>query len=213
MHTKTTRFPLAVLLVFVGIGLVGCDSDPASDDGFPDPETVLVEDLAADPFVGVDAMGRPVGTGQFTFYSLRENREVPASDSASTAWDVAFRGTTILINGGTSGPGAGAAQVMEGVFEAMTEAPADGWQQDGANGPAIPAGSEQGWYNYNPAAMVVTPIPGRVLLIRTADGRYAKIRILSYYQGAPETPTFESEARYYTFEYVFQPDGSRSLEV
>ena len=212
MHTTLSRLPLYALLVFVGVGLVGCDSDPASDDGFPDPETVLVEDLAADPFVGVDDIGRPVGTGAFTFYSLRENSEVPSSDSASTAWDVAFRGTTILVNGGASGPGAGAAQVMEGVFEEMTEAPAGGWQQDSDTGLAIPASSGQGWYNYNPDAMVVTPIPGRVLLIRTADGRYAKIRILSYYKGSPETPTFESEARYYTFEYVFQPDGSRSLQ-
>ena len=52
-----------------------------------------------------------------------------------------------------------------------------------------------------------------VLVIRTADGTYAKVRILSYYKGAPETPDVATdEARYYTFEFRHQPDGSRVLE-
>ncbi len=137
---------------------------------------------------------------------------VPGADSASTQWDVAFRGTDILINGGTSGPGNGGAQLLEGIFEDITEAPMGGWAVDGSEGPAIPAGSGTGWYNYNPAAMVVTPFPGKVLLIRTADGLYAKMRIISYYKGAPEVPTIDSEARYVTFEYLLQPDGSRMLQ-
>ena len=35
---------------------------------------------------------------------------VRAADSTGTAWDLGFRGTTIIVNGGTSGPGAGTAQ-------------------------------------------------------------------------------------------------------
>jgi len=200
---------MTALLLLLG---TGCDSDPAAEDIFPPPEVTLVEDLEADPFVGFAPDGRPVGTGRFTFFNLRDNHMMAAADSASTDWDVAFRGTTILINGGTSGPGQGAAQVVDGVFEEITEAPADGWQVDGAQGPAILDGSGNGWYNYNPAQMTVSPIPGRVILIRTADGRYAKVRVLSYYKGRPATPSADSEARYYTFEYVIQADGSRVLE-
>ena len=153
----------------------------------------------------------PVGTGRYTFFSLRESREVASADSATTEWDIALQGTNILINSGTSGPGQGAAQIVDGIFEEILEAPSTDWSVDGETGPAILPGSGIGWYNYNPAAQTVTPIPGRVLHVKTADGKYAKIRIVSYYQGAPETPTAESTARYYTLDYVFQPDGSRQF--
>ena len=90
--------------------------------------------------------------------------------------------------------------------------PESGWVQDSESGPAIPFGSGNGWYNYNPAAMVLSPFPGRVLLFRTADGLYAKMRIISYYRGAPDAPDQDSEARYITFEYMIQEDGTRSFE-
>lgn len=35
---------------------------------------------------------------------------------------------------------------------------------------------------------LVTPIPRKVLVFRTRDGRYAKVEILSYYQNAPSNP-------------------------
>lgn len=205
----TRLFRFTALLGLIGV-LAACDNADPID--VPDPIVAdVVEDLPADPIVGFDpTTGQPVGTGRFTFYSLREGEVV--EDSASTAWDLAFRGTTILVNGGTSGPGEGAALVVTGTFEDVTEAPADGYATDGAEGNAIPTGSGNGWYNYNPQLNLVTPIPGRVLIIKTADGRYAKVRIVSYYEGAPETPDpTTDEARYYTFEYVLQPDGGRSF--
>ena len=99
-----------------------------------------------------------------------------------------------------------------GAFEEVMEAPAEGYATDSEAGNAIPTGSGNGWYNYNGQLNLITPIPGRVLVIKTADARYAKIRIISYYEGAPDTPdSTQDTARYYTFEYVFQPDGSRTL--
>lgn len=205
--------PVIYLLAFVLVGtLSACDSNSSDEEEFPAPELTRFEDLPADPFTGVGPDGRPAGTGNFTFFSLRDNAMVAGTDSATTNWDVAFRGTDILINGGSSGPGNGAAQIVEGLFEEVTEAPTDGWVVDSETAPAIPFGSGNGWYNYNPVAMVLSPAPGRVILVRTADGLYAKMRIVSYYRGAPETPTIDSEARYYTIEYVIQQDGSLILE-
>ncbi|MFN3596449.1 MAG: HmuY family protein [Rubricoccaceae bacterium] len=168
-----------------------------------------VRDIFA-PTVGVP----PATGGRFAFYSLRENRLVLSAtdtgaraDSASTAWDIAFRGTTILVNGGSSGPGQGAALIAEAPYASVAEAPADGYRVDAPGQPAIPGGSGNGWYVYNAQTNVIAPIAGRTLIIRTADGRFAKLRIVSYYRGAPATPNgFQDAARYYTFEYVFQPD-------
>lgn len=170
------------------------------------PPVVTVEDL--------DARGEDE---HFTFYSLRENRVVPVADSASTAWDLAFKSTTILVNGGTSGPGMGGAVVLEDTaFAAVADAPpADSFAVDRGTDrmeTAIPGGAGNGWYDYDFATGIVSPRPV-VLVVRTADGRYAKVAIESYYQGAPSPEALNPEEgfRYYTFRYLFQPDGSRSI--
>jgi hypothetical protein len=203
---------LLLFILVLAFAAAGCDSS-GTDEDFTAPEVMMAEDIPADPITGLDPMtGRPVGSDEYTFYSLREHQIVPRSDSATTAWDVAFKATTILTNGGSSGPGQGGAQVLEGIFEEISEAPSEGFTADATDGFAIPTGSGVGWYNYNPQTNMVTPVPGRVLLVRNADGTYAKLRILSYYKGAPDAPDADSESRYLTFEYVYQPDGSRRFE-
>ncbi|MDA0875483.1 MAG: HmuY family protein [Bacteroidetes bacterium] len=208
---KTHIRLLSSLTLSALLFLTACDSSDPDAGGSP-VVAQRAADIPSDPITGIGSDGRPVGQNAYTFFSLRSGQIVARADSATTGWDLAFKGTTILINGGTSGPGNGAAQVMEGLFDEVNEAPADGWTQDGANGYAIPTGSGNGWYSYNPATQTVLPLPGRVLVIRTADGRFAKVSMVSYYQGAPATPIGESTARYLTFDYVFQPDGSRSFE-
>ncbi len=199
---------LSLVLLFT---LTACSDDPASPNGGNDVVAERVTDLPADPFVGF-VNGRPVGQNLHTFYSLRENRIVERADSATTQWDVAFRGSTILVNGGTSGPGQGAGQILETTFAEVTLAPETGYATDSAAGPALGTGSGQSWYSYNPATQILQPTPGRVIVVRTADGRYAKINMVSYYRGAPANPSNTDEARYLTFDFVFQPDGSRSFE-
>ncbi len=207
---KSSLSTLGMVLVLAML-VTACDSNSANDD----TQEVIAQranDIPSDPIVGLGPDGRPVGQNAFTFFSLRTGEIVASADSASTGWDLGFKGSTIIVNGGTSGPGNGAAQIVEGLFSEVAEAPENGWGQDNADGYAIPTGSGNGWYNYNFATQVLSPIPGRVLLIRTADGRYAKVSMISYYQGAPDTPSSDDASRYLTFDYVFQPDGSRNLQ-
>ncbi|HWA35366.1 MAG TPA: HmuY family protein, partial [Cyclobacteriaceae bacterium] len=137
-------------------------------------------------------------------------------DSVSTKWDIGFNSTNIIVNGGTSGPGQGAGQVVSGIFADITTAPTTGFVQDNKNATptavyAIPRGSGNGWYTYNQSTNIVTPTAGKVLVFKTADGKYAKVEILSYYKGSPNPPTATSTDRYYTFRYVYQADGSTKL--
>ena len=194
------RFP-ALLLVLLVSGCASMVPPPA-----PPLAPALVRDL--------DARGEG---GHFTFYSLREDRVISLADSASSAWDLAFRGTTVLVNGGASGPGDGGAVVLEDTtFEALTEAPpAEAYAVDRGTGndeTAIPGGAGNGWYDYDFVSGVVSPRPV-VIAVRTADGRFAKVEVLSYYLGAPEPEALDPAEgfRYYTFRYLFQPDGSRVL--
>lgn len=159
--------------------------------------------LAADVEVGASGMGGQ-GDGPFTLFSLAENRVVPAADSASTAWDLGFRGTTVIVNGGTSGPGAAAAAIVEADFEDVISAEdallvADGDRACPRGEPlAVCTGSGNGWYLY--AENGVTPLPGRTLVVRTAAGALAKVRFLAYRLGEPGPDG--GAMRYYTFEHA-----------
>lgn len=216
MMRYTTPIPFAVLLATGALVVSGCDSTgPEVED--PDLNLIRVENLAADPPQNTGG-GRPQGTGKYTFFSLRDSSivlrfdESNRADSASTQWDLAFQSTNVLVNGGTSGPGQGAAYVAEEPFQDVTEVDTDQFETDNADEGefAIPQGSGNGWYNYNPDTRVVSPLPGRTVVVRSADGEaFAKIRFISYYKGAPDNPA-ESDAppRYYTFEYKIQTGGT-----
>ena len=230
MSNPTTSVALAALTL-AALSLTACSKD---DNGTPTPaatNAVMVTDLApaavtpvalspqtvtslAPQPSGVSSTGQPLTPRHYTFYSLADNKEIAYTDSASTKWDVAFRGTTILVNGGTSGPGQGQAQVAVGTtYAAQATAPTTGYSSDAATGKAIPTGSGNGWYTYNSATNVITPTAGRVILLKTATGNYAKMEITNYYKGAPANPTSTDPSGYYTFRYSIQTDGSTALNT
>ncbi len=178
--------------------------------------STTVKDVAADPTSASSATGQqPVAaTGKYYLYSFKDNKQVANTDSATNKWDIGFRGTTIIVNGGAIRTGQGGAYIHTGTFDDLTTVPTSATfaQDQSATQLAITTGSGKGWYNYDGATNIVSSIPGKVFIIRTGDGKYAKMEILSYYQGAPATPTANSVARYYTFRYLYQPDGSQTLK-
>ncbi|WP_229216614.1 HmuY family protein [Dyadobacter sp. 3J3] len=144
----------------------------------------------------------------YNYFSFASGTQVPATDAKTTKWDLAFNGTTILTNGGTSGSGQGGAMIVEKPFDTITEAPKDGYKVDGGSGNAIASGSGNSWYKYDMTVHAILPIVGRTILVKTAEGKFAKIEFVSYYKGAPEdVPTEES--KYYTFRYVLADENGK----
>ncbi|MET4105967.1 HmuY family protein [Hymenobacter sp. UYP22] len=212
MNQLFPRFTL-LTLTSAALSFSACSNDDTDDQVQPVValQTETAKNLAPAPGTA-NPTGQPSQPRHFAFYSLVTNSEVPYTDSATTKWDIAVRGTTILINGGSSGPGQGGAIVKEGLFAEQTTAPTTDYKVDARSAPAITTGSGKGWYNYNSTTHVVSPIPGRVLLIRTATGKYAKLEVVSYYKDAPASPGGTEPSGYYTFRYVYQPDGSTNLK-
>lgn len=202
----------------LSIALVACSKD---EETIVVPvSAITVRDLAADTVTGLGVDGRPQSAGTTTYYSLVDNKVIASTDAATTKWDIAFSSTKILVNSGTSGPGLGGAFVFIGLFDALKTIPADSnFATDNANAAsfAIPLGSGRAWYTYDGLTTLVSPIAGRVLVIRTANGKYAKIEILSYYKGGVTLPASASvsdklfKQRYYTFRYAYQPNGSKTF--
>jgi hypothetical protein len=204
-------FRPALLLAAGTLALASCKKDDAAAPG---PPVAPVTPAQRKTVVSLSATGSTSATGQpipakhYTFYSLAEGKEIAYTDSNSTKWDVGFRGTTILVNGGTSGPGQGGAQVYSGLFADLATAPTTGYAVDAASGFAISTGSGKGWYTYDAATHLVSPIAGKVIVLRTATGKYAKLEVQSYYKDAPATPSATTPSGYYTFRYVYQPSGT-----
>lgn len=147
--------------------------------------------------------------GDFVKYSFSEQSVVEGDN-----WDIAFRATKILVNGGFAGAsdepsrtGIAAGYVAVGAYGSIKNVDETLLVQDSETAYAIPAVSDEGWYNYDPQTYLVTPIAGRTLVFKTHNGRYAKMEIQSYYKDSPETPNaFTSQGQTYTFNYTYQPN-------
>ncbi len=209
-----------IMMIALIISLASCSKDTNTVNSNTTPvSSVTVNNFAADTIIGLTAQGIPYGAGKYTFYSLETNKSVASSDSATTKWDLGFRGTSIIVNGGNSGPGSGAGFVFVGLYNNLSTIPADStFKVDNApTSYAITAGSNRGWYVYDAINNLVSPIPGRVLVIRTASGKYAKVEILNYYKGGVTPPASASDAiklteqRYYTFRFTYQPNGTKNF--
>jgi hypothetical protein len=200
---KKNVFGFVCLTTMALLTFTSCkkDSTPVA------PLTATIKtNLVADP---------TINNNHFAFFSLERNEPVAFTDSATNKWDIAMRSTTILTNGGTSGPALGGAFVQRGVsFDTYATIPSDSTFRTDLNTTpayAIPTGSGNGWYNYNAATNIISPIPGNIIVVRTATGKYAKLEILSYYKDAPATPTAADVPRHYTFRFIYQPNGTKNF--
>ena len=179
-------------------------------------------DLELEPVVALEAsniyapvttdytVSPPTESGTFTKFSF-EKGTVVTDDN----WDIAFRGTTIIVNGGTkvglsdepSKTGVGALSMQTGKFIDILLAPNDTeFTQDQSGTLALPKST---WYSYNPQNHLISPVTGKVLVVKTSKGHYAKMEILSYYKDKVTT----NDSRYYSFSYVYNPNvGDKNLK-
>jgi HmuY protein len=157
------------------------------------------------------------GSTTNVYYSFSTGAQITGADTATSKWDIKFKGTSIFINGGTSGTGTTQAQIVSSTFEALTTAPTADYKTDATGAPAI-----SGWYTYTattePQHAILT-VPGKIIVIKTSDSKYAKVEMISYYKGNPNTTTAEfanlatrPASRYYTFRFAYQGDGTTSLQ-
>ncbi len=202
------NFFKSVLLLSVFSLLASCTKEDESTPPNETLETKTFSNLYA-PQTG--GQGEPI-SGVFTKFSFSQNATV-----TDDSWDIAFRGTTIVVNGGTAigitdeptRVGSGAVSIVLNTLSAVTTIPdSSTFTQDGANTYAIPTGSGNGWYNFNSTLYIITPIAGKILVVKTHDGKYAKMEIISYYKDAPANPDATASSRYFTFKYVYQQNGT-----
>lgn len=209
MNNMKIQFLLAAL--FAAAFITSCDdSSTGTEEPESEIETHTVEDLYA-PSTREDPDAR------FVLFSLRNGEEVSIADSASANWDIGFRGTDIIVNAGTSGPGEGEAILLDLSFEEIEIAPSEGYLKDGEEY------AVSNWYTYTGDSSpqhAVLPNDETTVVLKTADdNHHAKLELISYYEGNPDTSTEEfanlqtrPSSSYYTFRYAIQlEEGLREL--
>ncbi|WP_224244579.1 HmuY family protein [Hyalangium gracile] len=157
------------------------------------PRDTGVVRLTVDASQSSQTVGVRLGRGAVATLSTA----TPSSD-----WDISFRRTWIQTNSGTSGSGhAGALLSTATSLAELTTAPEGTYVEDRMLTVPGPTPSEASgnpvlndWYDYDMATHVVTP-KASVFVVKTVEGAYAKVRIVSYEGGR------------FTLEYAYSGPG------
>lgn len=173
------------------------------------PDTQVVTNLFAPADVRDLQTGEIIETNPYVYFSFAMGQAVDSLDS----WDIAFKGTHIITNSGVSGTGNAKSAIVESTFADVTEVIESVLRVDTDAEKAIPGGSDNGWYHYaGPPSHLITPIAGRIIVVKTNDGKYAKMEILSYYKDAPSEPNaMTDQGATLTFNYTYQDDGTNKF--
>lgn len=180
-----------------------------------DKEETIIEPLNTKSIV-IDAKAYD----KWVYLNLSSGKIVTPEDYKNDmSWDVAFHRDNVRTNGGASGIGKGAGLEIEVKSLAeVTEAPENGYVKDEITDIMTayimppqyekqPANAElEKWGNFDLSEMPpVFVLSENVYVMKTAEGKYAKLKFTDYYNENGESGFIE-------LKYVIQEDGSRNLK-
>lgn len=159
----------------------------------PYPLTVPHPVAVGDSLVGpatytVDASA----TARWRYFSFSRNAAV---DSGS--WDIAFRRFHVI-----AADRGGILDLGPVAFDSVAELPAAGYLGNTARSDTVNPGVGK-WYDYSWVTHLLTS-KRHLYGVRTAEGKYAKLELLTYYCRDVGTACI-------TFRYVYQGDGRRRV--
>ncbi|MCY4779809.1 hypothetical protein ORI89_09105 [Sphingobacterium sp. UT-1RO-CII-1] len=166
----------------------------------------------------------------FTLFSLEQNTVIDKKNAKTRLWDISFDNmfsSFIDINNkkagyGKDGLGGGGIILVKKKFEDVVDIPEDSEFRNGgepygpdASGDMAVSGYPDGWFRYDFSTHICYPIEDHTLVVRTARGNYAKLKIKSVYkdQTDPQDWSKDSQMTYYTIDYVLAKKGSKTFEI
>ncbi len=197
---------LWAIVIAMAIGVIACKKDDKTQPDTPKPgEEVKTHTFDTRAF------------DKWVYFSFAEDKEVEIADfQTSIDWDIAFHRFDVRVNCGTAGPGQGGSISMGQVkFEDVTEAPTEGYSLNDSisivNKPGgwmdqvmVPGDTiVANWMHFSGPPPTYN-ISNDIYVVKTADGKYAKIWLKDYYND-------NSESGFITMQYFYQKDGSKKL--
>lgn len=228
----------SLITALLFLAFTSCQKDDTSNPNIEleDGKSTVIRDLPGDTNGSVGVVGEEKTKQGFnTFlFQLGNKKQIwlhNANDSAkwlkTDQWDLAFtaqynseiylNNATIEKNPGFNGPVQNTAIVMiDRPYSEIDEAPSDDTFK---NTNIIKIGMAEtsyaaGWFFYNFNNHLAVPVKNRTWVLRLSNGNYAKLELISMYQGnPPEVTNMRWPAPYFTFRYYVQPDGSKNLNT
>ena len=197
-------------LLLMALAIVACGGDSPTPTPVLKAKTVKNFEAPGD-VVKYDPATRKrtvITKREYQYFDFSKGKKVTKND----AWDIGIKGTTIITNGGTSGKRGVKATTVAALFDKMNSVPESiTLGEDTKTAYAINKNSkfENRWYSY--ARGIITPVPGRVIILKDTEGRYVKIEIQCYYKDCPTSPKPGVNNSIYTFRYVHQPNGTKKF--
>lgn len=195
---------------------------------YEDGVSTVIKDLAGDTEAsvadGVEGKERrPFKTFYFKLGTKLQSWDSSAANRKSNSWDLAFTevyNALVYVNNGSvagpgfGGPGKGTIIAIDSPYSAVTVAPDTESNLNFVGWDGYPQTYNTGWYFYSLSTHLAIPIRNRTFVLRTAEGKYAKLELINVYQGNPPAVTdLYWPAPYFTFRYFVQEDGSRNLKT
>jgi len=170
------------------------------------PDTPAFEITTPRPMVFGDTLAGPIqvtldATSEHDWRFFRFSRGSVVEHPGPLDWDLAVRRFHVVTNGGPGFAGQGGLQDLGAVpFDSVREVPESGYASTAPDTTNPAVGK---WYGYSWTSHLLRP-KGNVYALRTAEGKYAVLEIVSYYcPGA--------RAGCVTIRYAYQGDGSRRM--
>ncbi len=196
------KYALSMTIMFSAAGaFTSCGDD---DDYVPTKPEVKTVNLDAQSFT------------DWTYFSFEKGGIITVDQKKyadDSNWDMGFLRFNIRTNGGESGKGKGAAlDTGKKTFDEVTTIPSSGFITDtqikvmtsGAMPPkytqtagsaVFKVGDNQGWAKFDPTTMVWS-FNNNVFVVRTANGKYAKVIMKSFLNDA-------DKSGHITFDYIY----------
>lgn len=208
---KLAALLLGMLAMFAFSSCSDDDDDAKSDAGKPESKEHRVT-LSRKTEYGND----------WIYFSLSQGKELQGIDEGNrvdnNSWDLAFNRYNVRTNSGKSGNALGGAMdTGKTEMSEVTEVPADATFAVDEMGKITSRFTGSGVEEIDsPLNKVLAeaihfqgPPPSytpnnHVYIVKTADGKYAKIKIENFYND-------EGKSGFVTFSYVYQPNGSKQF--
>jgi len=164
-------------------------------------ENVVASDLLETKLTVVNASSED----NWVYFDFSRGEVVDIHDKSSIEWDLAFRRSKVISNGGATNKFGKAGLINLGSldFDQVAEVPLENYVQDKATRTETENPILLKWYKYNYLTHKLSAKPN-TYAVRTANSKFVKVKFLDFYCSNKETGCIK-------MQYVYQDNGSNKL--
>jgi hypothetical protein len=141
----------------------------------------------------------------WVYFDFSSGKVVDIHDKTSLEWDLAFRRSKVISNGGATNKFGKAGLINLGSlnFDQVVDVPLDNYTQDTATKTETENPILLKWYSYNYLTHKLSA-KSNTYAVKTANHKYVKVKFLDFYCSNKETGCIK-------MQYVYQDNGSNQF--